>query len=143
METKRTDKKFVDVRGAIITGTVVLIFGVMLIIAHQPVWGIATLLIGGGITWRILTHTPTSTQHPTTRAEISAAETANHFQPLDWEPIKTAQDAEALVTKQFGELGWHTQSGTVAVSAPIQFVVAAVDGTTKTVTAAGEILDQD
>ncbi|MFD1440003.1 hypothetical protein [Lacticaseibacillus hegangensis] len=143
METKRTAKKFVDVRGAIITGIVALILGILLFIAHQWLWGGLTLVLGAWITWHILTHVPTKDGHPTNRSDISQAETANHFQPLDWEPVKSAQDAEALLTSKLGDRGWHTVSGTVAISAPIQFVVAASDGTTKIVTAAGQIIADD
>ena len=140
METRRTAKKFVDVRGAIITGVVVGIMVILLFIAHQWVWGALTLVLGGWITWHILTHIPTKDNHPVNRRDISAAETANHFQPLDWEPVQSAQDAETMLTAQLGDLGWHTVSGTVAISAPIQFVVEAADGTTKIVTAAGQII---
>lgn len=140
METKRTTQKFVDVRGAIITGVVVLIMSVLLFIAHQWVWGGLTLVLGGWVTWRILTHVPTKDDHPTNRSDISKAETANRFQPLEWEPVQSASDAEALLTTKFGERGWHTISGTVAISAPIQFVVEATDGTTKIVTAAGQVI---
>lgn len=143
METKRPESKFVDVRGAVITGIVVLIFSILLALAHQLLWAALTFLLGAWLTWHILTHRPQTSARPTSREDITAAEIKNNLQPLDWEPVKTAKAAEQLLTDQLGDLGWQTQSGTVAVSAPLQFVVQASDGTRKTVTAAGEILSEE
>lgn len=56
-----------------------------------------------------------------TRAAITAEEKSNDNKPLNWEPIKNAQQAEARVTKLYGNKGWITMHGTVGISSQIYF----------------------
>lgn len=42
-------------------------------------------------------------------------------QPLSWEPIKNAQQAESYMTQKYGDKGWTTSHGTVGMSSPIYF----------------------
>lgn len=73
------------------------------------------------------------------RDEITNQEKQNGNRPLSWEPIKSAQQAEALMTKKYGNKGWTTSHGTVAMSSPIYFSEQDSDGNIYMVYATGDI----
>ncbi len=73
------------------------------------------------------------------RDEITNQEKQNGNRPLSWEPIKSAQQAEALMTKKYGNKGWTTSHGTVAMSSPINFSEQDSEGNIYTVYATGDI----
>lgn len=133
-ETKETR----DLKGALITGIVGVILAVLLMVAHQVIWGVLTLVLVAAIVWHILRQPAAKPGVPTDRATITELEQKNGNLPLDWEPITSAAAAEGLLTEKVGDLGWHTESGTVAVSSPIHFVVTSQDGQRYVVFATGE-----
>lgn len=133
-ETKETR----DLKGALITGIVGVILAVLLMVAHQVIWGVLTLVLVAAIVWHILRQPAAKPGLPTDRATITELEQKNGHLPLDWEPITSAAAAESLLTEKVGDFGWHTESGTVAVSSPIQFVVTSQDGQRYVVFATGE-----
>lgn len=133
-ETKETR----DLKGAWITGIVGVILAVLLMVAHQVIWGVLTLVLVAAIVWHILRQPAAKSGLPTDRATITELEQKNGHLPLAWEPITSAAAAESLLTEKVGACGWHTESGTVAVSSPIQFVVTNQDGQRYVVFATGE-----
>ncbi len=133
-ETKETR----DLKGALITGIVGVILAVLLMVAHQVIWGVLTLVLVAAIVWHILHQPAAKPGLPSDRATITELEQKNGHLPLDWEPITSASAAESLLTEKVGDFGWHTESGTVAVSSPIQFVVTSQDGQRYVVFATGE-----
>lgn len=133
-ETKETR----DLKGALITGIVGVILAVLLMVAHQVIWGVLTLLLAAAMVWHILRQPAARSGLPTDRATITELEQKNGHLPLDWEPITSAAAAESLLTEKVGDFGWHTESGTVAVSSPIQFVVTSQEGQRYVVFATGE-----
>lgn len=77
------------------------------------------------------------------REVITAQETANGNKPLSFEPIQFAAQAEALLTKNYGDKGWTTAHGSVGLSSPIYFSVNSNDGQTLVVYATGQVKPMD
>lgn len=76
------------------------------------------------------------------REAITRAEEANGNMPLAWEPIKNAQQAEALLKGKVSAGKWVTAHGSAGISSPIYWSVT-LEGSTlyKVVYATGEIKD--
>lgn len=90
-----------------------------------------------------MSSTSSSNDNHGDRNQITTQEAQNNNQPLDWEPVKNAQDAENLMKQKYGDQGWHTVHGSVGTSSPIYFAEANNNGQNYYVLATGQITQNE
>lgn len=90
-----------------------------------------------------MSSTSSSNDNHGDRNQITTQEAQNNNQPLDWEPVKNAQDAENLMKQKYGDQGWHTVHGSVGTSSPIYFAETNNNGQNYYVLATGQITQDE